>query len=117
MNIVSCKEVLDMVLEEANERFGALWNVDEEKLSILYEYCDEIDCLAEEVYAESFDVEVDEVKMTISVSIECATFTVKRGLSDYADLVARCVSHSFSQNEDENVVAKFVFPSIWTKAF
>ncbi len=55
--------------------------------------------------------------MMISIGIECATFTVKRGLSDYADLVARCVSHSFSQNEDENVVAKFVFPSIWTKAF
>lgn len=111
-----CFDVVSSVVEEANERFAPLWKMDEEKYDILENYCEVIDKLIEDSDGISFDVEVDEIKMTIAVEIETADVVITDRKSPVYELFKRAISAGFRQSEEGNVITKFVFPSIWEKA-
>lgn len=108
-------DVASMVLEEANQRFAPIWEPDKEKLDILKQYCEAIDTLIEEFDGESLDIEVDETQMTICVQLECEDITIETQRHRYYDLIQRSVSFGFSSTENDTVVLKLVFPSIWNK--
>lgn len=116
MGCVNCYDVVSVVVEEASERFSPLWKLNKEKESILKEYCSAIDILSDEFEGESYDVEVDEITMEITIGLECGEITIKTPDHELYELITRSVSCSFTTSEDDNLLVKFVFPSVWDRA-
>lgn len=114
-NSVKCFKAVSEVLEEATRQFSPLWEIDEEKYDILKQYCDAIDLLASEFDGESFEAEVDNIEMTISIRLECSDMTIKSKAHKYYDLTQRALSFGFSATKKGNLVVEFVFPSVWYK--
>lgn len=116
MSFVNCFDTASMVIEDANERFAPLWKVDLEKLNVFKQYCGAVDLLAEEFDGESYEVEVDEITMEISVALECGEIVIKSKDHVLYELAKRAVRCGFSAASDDNLLVRFVFPSIWDKA-
>lgn len=112
---VKCFDIVNMILDEATEQFGGAWEVNEENYKILEQYCNAMDILAKEHDGEAFEVEVDDIAMTVSISMECMDFVVKDKDSLYYELVKRAISFGFSVTDEGNLLVKFTFPSIWDK--
>lgn len=116
-SVIKCFDVVNMVVEEASDRFKPLWKVDEEKLDILHEYCDAIDGILKEFDGDSVDVDIDEIKMTISITIECEDLTIESKEHQFHQLVERAVKFGFAKSAEREVMCvNFVFPSVWDKA-
>lgn len=115
-SFVKCFDVVSMVVEEATSQLAPLWKLNKDKYDILKQYCLTLDALANEFEGESFDVEVDDIKMTISIKMECQDITIKSQTHKYYSLAQRAVSFSFSSSKNGNLVVEFVFPSVWDKA-
>ena len=114
-SFVKCFDVVSMVVEEATERFSPLWKVSNERYNILRQYCEVLDSLAKEFDGESFDVEVDEIKMTVSISMECHDMVIESKDHNYCKLAERALSVGFSASEDGLLCVKFVFQSVWER--
>lgn len=116
MSFVKCFDVVDMIIKEANNRFSPLWKVDEEKFKVLKQYSEAIDKLSEEFEGVSYDVEVDEISMEVSIVLECDEIIIENKNHILYELMKRTIKSVFSVSEDgENLAVKFVFPSIWEK--
>jgi len=116
-SVIKCFDVVNMVVEEASDRFKPLWKVDKEKLDILHEYCDAIDGILKEFAGDSVDVDIDEIKMTISITIECEDLTIESKEHQFHQLVERAVKFCFSKSsEREAMCVNFVFPSVCLSA-
>lgn len=115
MSFMKCFDAASIVIEEANERLSPLWKADEERLNIFKQYCEAIDLLSDEFDGESFEVEVDEITMEISITLECDEIVIESKTHELYDLVKRAIRCSFSASND-NLLVRFVFPSIWGKA-
>lgn len=115
---IRCFDITEMVLDEATEQFSPIWVVDEEKKKVLKQYCEALDILSEEFNGQAFEVDVDEVKMTISIKMFCEEITVYEEPHLFYDLGGRALSMSFSYSEEDDTMAvEFVFPSIWKKSY
>ena len=112
---VNCFDVVSMVVDEATRQFEPLWEVNEEKHKILEQYCSALDELAEEFDGESFEVDVDDIKMTISITMECADMTIKSSSHKFYALVQRASALQFFVSEEGLLGVRFIFPSIWDK--
>ena len=112
---VKCFDVVSMVVDEATTQFAPIWEPSNEKLKILKQYCGVIDSLAEEFGGVSFDVEVDDIAMTIAIQMECQDMTIESKHHRYYSLAQRAISFGFSTTDEGLLNAKFVFPSIWDK--
>ena len=115
MAFVNCFDVVSMVVEEATKQFAPLWKLDNECNRILEQYCSVIDSLAEAFGADSFDVTVDDIAMTITIVMECEDMTIESATHKFYSLAQRSKALGFSVSEDGNLNVKFVFPSVWTK--
>ena len=115
MQSVKCFDVVSMVVTEASNRFSPLWKLDEERYDILQQYCEVIDRLSDEFDGESFEVEVDEIAMTVSIKLECRDMVIESKEHSFYDLVERALSIGFSASEDGNLCVTFVFPSVWKR--
>lgn len=113
--IVTCFDVVSMVVEEATNQFSPVWELDDEKFKILGQYCGVIDSLAKEFDGESYDVEIDDIKMDIIISLECQDITIENHQHKYYELISRAKSFGFSTTENGNLSVNFVFPSVWKK--
>lgn len=115
---LKCFDIAEMVIDEATKQFSPIWIEDEEKKKIFKQYCDTLDSISEEFDGEAFEVDVDDVKMTISVKFFCSEFTIEDESHPFYALAKRALSMSFMyEKEDRNMSVKFVFPSIWEKAY
>lgn len=114
-SFVKCFDVVSMVVDEATSQFSPLWKLNREKYRILKQYCGVLDSLAEEFDGESFDVEIDDIAMTISITMECHDVTIESQNHKYYSLAQRAIAFGFSTSEDGLLCAKFVFPSVWDK--
>lgn len=116
-NVVKCFEVVNTVVEEASKQFKPFWKLNEEKLDILHEYCDAIDLILKEFDGDSIDVDIDDIKMTISITIECEDLTIEAKEHQFHQLVERAIKFGFSKSKEREVMCvNFVFPSVWDKA-
>ena len=113
---VKCFDVVSMVVEEATDRFSPLWKVDNDNYSILRQYCSAIDSISNEFDGESFEVEVDEITMEVTVVLECDEVIIEKDNHILYELAKRAVRYGFSVSEDGNLLVKFVFPGLWDKA-
>lgn len=115
MPLVNCFDVAEMVIEEATSRFAPLFRENREAKNILRQYCDVLDALAQEFNGESFEVEVDEIKMTIGIKLECPDIVIQSEEHRFYMLAKRALTVRFSHGENDTVAVEFVFPSIWEK--
>lgn len=113
--MVKCFDVVKDVAEEATRQFSPDIVLVPERLDILREYCEAIDTVAAATYAESFEAEVDEERLTVIVSVECAAFQIESVSSPFYELIERAVSFGFYANSDGNTVAYFEFPRLWER--
>lgn len=114
-NFVKCFDIVSMVIDEATSQFAPFWKIDEEKYRILEQYCNTLDHLAEEFDGESFDIEVDDVAMTITITMECNEITIESKNHKYYNIAQCAMAFGFSVSEDGLLCVKFVFPSVWSK--
>lgn len=115
---LKCFDIAEMVIGEAAKQFSPIWIVDEEKKEIFKQYCDVLDSISEEFDGEAFEIDVDDVRMTISVKLFCRELTIEDKSHPFYALAKRALSMSFEyEKEDRNMSVEFVFPSIWNKAY
>lgn len=114
-SFVKCFDIVSMVVDETTSQFAPLWKINKEKYRILEQYCGALDSIAEEFDGESFDVEVDDIAMTITITMECQEIIIESQNHKYYSLAQRAIAFGFSVSEDGLLCAKFVFPSIWDK--
>lgn len=115
MSSIKCFDVVSMVVDEASSQFGKLWTVDKYKYKVLKQYCDVIDSLVAEFDCESIDVEVDDIKMTIKISLECPEVVVYSSSHKLYELISRSVSFGFSHVNEDLLRTSIVFPSVWER--
>lgn len=116
MNSVTCFDVASEVINDATERFKPLMRLNTERVDIFKQYCEVIDELAEEFNGVSFEVEVDEITMEVTVILECGEIIIGSSNHVFYELVKRTIRYGFSAGEDDNVAVKFVFPCLWDRA-
>ena len=114
MGKVKCFDVVESVVEVANERFAPIFTLDEHKYDVLKNYCEAIDDLSDEFDGEYFEVDVDEDTMEVKISLECPDMTIESRDHVFWELAKRSVRMSFSTS-GESLRVSFVFPSIWKK--
>lgn len=113
--LVTCFDVVSMVVEEATNQFSPVWKLDNEKFKILGQYCDVIDSLAKEFDGESYDVEINDISMDIIIVVECPDIVIENHQHKYYELISRAKSFGFSVTESGNLSVRFVFPGIWNR--
>ena len=116
MSFVNCFDVVSEVVDEASAQFAPLWKPNKESLRILERYCSVIDSLAEEFGGEAFEVEIDDIAMTITVIMECSEMVIEDNAHKFYDLAQRAKAVGFSASSSGNLDVRFVFPSVWTRA-
>lgn len=114
-NFVKCFDAVSMVVDEATSQFAPLWRINEERYRILEQYCNALDSLAEEFDGESFSVEVDDISMTITITMECPEMTIESQNHKFYSLAQRAMTFGFSISDSGLLCVKFVFQSIWEK--
>ena len=113
--IIKCEDVVSMVVEEATAQFAPLWKRKEEDYNIIKQYSKALDNMASEFGGVAFEVDVDEIKMTVSISLECEEMIVHAKNHEFYQLAQRAVSFGFS-TAGENIIVNFVFPSLWERS-
>lgn len=109
--MVKCYDIVEMVINEATGRFAPLWEVDDKYNEILKSYCNVIDIIANKNSCESYEVEVDEERMTIKIILECPDFESED--TNLTELIKRTVEFGFSVSDANTLLIRFVFPSVW----
>lgn len=114
---IKCFDAVEMVVEEANKQFSPIWEMNKDNYQILKQYCDVIDKLSKEYEGESYEVEIDDIIMTISITMDCLDMIVDKTNKDFLQIAERAISIGFSTNDDGMLSIKFVFPSLWERAY
>lgn len=116
MSEIKCYDVASMVVEEANDRFAPIWKPNEEFLKGFKLCCDAIDLIAQEFGGISYDVEVNEENMEITIVLECDEVIVENDNHILYKLIKRTIRYGFSASEEGNLLITLVFPGIWSKS-
>lgn len=113
---IKCYDVLEPVLNETTERFGAVWKQNEAYTKILQQYCSAIDGFLEEFNAYGVSAEVCEEDLTIHITMESDDMVIENKKHLFYQIMVRSIAVRFRPSEDNNLEVEFVFPSIWEKA-
>lgn len=116
MSFVKCFDAVEMVVEEANKQFAPTWKTNKERFKILQQYCDVIDKLSAEYNGESYEVEIDDIAMTIAITMDCSDMVIDHNRHDFLALAQRTISVGFSVSDEGRLAIKFVFPSLWERS-
>ena len=110
-------DIVNMVLDEANERFAPIFKPVEERVEILKQYCGAIDTLLGKGDGKEFEVEVDEDDMTVHISFQVTDMIADNPRTDpLPQLIARASEVEIRPVDGENIRVNFVFPSLWEQA-
>lgn len=114
---VSCYNVARMVIAEATKQFAPLWSESDEKKDLFKHQCSAIDDLAYKYGANVFEVEVDDIALTILVSFECPEISIETPSYQFCNLVEEAIETRFSVNsETGDLIVGFKLPGIWAKS-
>ncbi len=115
MSFAKCFDVVSMVTEEAGKQFGLMWRVDKDKEKILKKNCEGIDALAKEFNGVSFEVDVNDITMNITVSLVCGEIIISEPSHRLYNILQHAKRFAIKQVESDNIQLDFVFPGIWSK--
>lgn len=113
MKKIRCFDVVNMVVEEATERFSPLRVLNEEWYDVLKQYCSIIDKMFEENDGIAYEVDVDEESCAVAISMECPLFSVDSKDHLFYKLIEHTIAFGFVATSDGNIAVKFVFPTVW----
>lgn len=117
MNFVSCADVVSMVLEDAAERFGAAYTLDQDAAGRLMEDCAALDTVVNEFSCGSVEAEVDEDKMELVVTLSCDEMTLENGrTSAFFDAIKNASSFGFRGSGEDCLLVFFRFDDLFTAA-
>lgn len=118
MSKMKSRDVMSEMIELATERFGHFWKENEQFKDILFNYCDNLDILADEFGGFGFNIEIDEILMTIEYILEFSETAIDIYGNKHIlfELLKRAERFETFASEDGNLCIKFVFPSIWERA-
>lgn len=117
MCAIKCFDAVEALVAEANKQFAPIWKLDEENYEILEQYCDVIDELSAKSNGESYEVEIDDITMTIAITMDCSDILINNKENNQLLTIAQhAVSISFSASDEGLLLVKFVFPSLWKRA-
>ena len=106
-------DVVEMVLEEANERFAPVFVPVQERVDFLKQYCGAFDAMIEKQDANSFNVEIDENDMTVHIDLTMMDVECNRDMPQLGQLIQRSMSFNVTWVDSENLKLSFVYPSLW----
>lgn len=109
--MIKCFDIVESVIEVATDRFKPSWEVEEKYVGFLKTYCDVIDAISEKNSCMSYDVGVDEERMTIKIVLDCPDF--ESDDNRLTELIKHTVEFGFSVSSDNTLLVRFVFPSVW----
>ena len=112
---VKCYDVVSEVIDEASSQFAPLWVEDAKKRNALKLACEFIDSYVEDFGIIAFAVEVDEVELSISITIECDSINVD-AKDKFIALLKGTTGVKFSISEHNMLDVTLKFPTIWVKA-
>ncbi len=107
--------VVEMVLEDANERFAPLFEPVPERVDFLKQYCEAFDVLIDEQDVDSFNVEIDEINMTVNIDLVMMTVECSRTQPQLGQLIQRAMSFRVQAEDGDHLKLSFVYPSLWEK--
>lgn len=113
MKNVKCFDVTNMVIEEANARFFPLYTPNSECVKVLQQYCKAIDLLAINFDGEFYEVEVDEIKMTVKITLGCHQISITNTPHLLLQLVQRSKLFRTCFSTDGLIHIEFTFPCLW----
>ena len=108
--------IAGMVIDEATEKYGRFYRIDQENMDTFERCCEAFDFLIDAAGDQECDLEisVDEDDMTVCVELTLPTMLVAteytpkfRWVTDWA------LSMENTNTEDGRVRVRFVFPSLW----
>ena len=116
MSFVTCFDAVSFVLDDAQERFGASWKLNNNELKRLKLDCSEMDAVVQEFNCESVEAEIDEETMELTVSLACEEMTFEYGRSNpFFKVIQRTSAFGFKQSDDGNLVAFFRYGSLFSR--
>ena len=116
IKITNCKDIATILIDEATKKFSQEYTIDTENLDILMDYCQKLDEICEQIDGESFSVEVLEKEKLIKIILISPDIVINANQHPFYDLVDRTVYFRIYPNDNQDVCAEFVFPSVWRKS-
>ncbi|MCD7821039.1 MAG: hypothetical protein LUG64_02380 [Clostridiales bacterium] len=101
------------VTDEATRQFGYLFHEDQTRKQDLQTCCKHIDNLAERFNGVSYDIEVNEDTMDISIALNCDEFQIEDHSDEICVLMDYTKYVSFKKYAEDVVQIKFIFDGIW----
>lgn len=117
MSFAKCFDVVSVVTEEASKQFGIAWRVDKDKERALENDCVIIDALSEEFNGVSFEVDINEISMDITVSLVCTEMIIESPSHKLYDVLQHTKKFAVKRADDDGIQLDFVFPGIWEKTY
>lgn len=116
MSFIKCFDVVEMVTTEATKQFGRLFAESDKKKKQLKEYCEKVDVIAEQFGGVSYEAEVDDETMDITVSLVCVEFETDKSSTAFYGLMQDAKKVTFKPCGDSEIQIDFIFNGIWNKA-
>lgn len=116
MGSITCYDVVRIMLDEATKQFSPAFKEDSERKRRVERYCDWITIISDEFGGESYDIEIDDVTMDISVSLTCKEIETTEQTPALYMLLSKAKSVKLMAVDDTYIKIKFVFTGIWERA-
>ena len=117
MSFVTCYDAVSMVLDDAEERFGQTWKLNQEALKRLKSDCKLLDAVVQDFNCDSIEAEVDEESMDLIVTLFCEDMTLEYGRSHpYFKLIQHTDSFGFRNGGEDRLLVFFRFGGIFARA-
>lgn len=115
MGFVKCYDAVEMVTDEATKQFGSLFKVNAGQEAALKTLCGVIDSMAENFGGISYEVEVNDETMEITISLVCNEFETDKEVSEFHKVSACANKVVFKAADSEHLQIDFVFGGIWER--
>lgn len=115
MNVMTCEDVVSIVIDGRTQELEGLFVVNTEYREILLDYCRALDMLIDQFEANDFIAEVDRNTNEIKTTIRTVSAEVYQYQDAYYELVKRAKSFGFEYVNEDYIDVIFVFPSIWER--
>lgn len=102
------------LIEEASQKFGNRYMLNDNKYNSLKYICEAVDNLVGEIDCESVDVSVDEVTKQFAIEIVCDEVIFEHGRSnEFFSLIQMLSSFSFSKKGKELIRIALNIDDMW----
>lgn len=117
MGFIKCFDVVEMVTDEATKQFGRLFTESNEGKQWLKEYCKKVDTIAEQFNGVSYEVDVDDETMDITISLVCGEFETDKTSTAFHEVMQGAKKVAFKSGDSGEIQIDFILSGIWNKAF